>query len=264
MLGFIGTGNMASAIIAGAVSSNFEKGENIAVFNRTPEKAEKLAEQYGLKFFGSAEEIAQNCTCIVLGVKPNQLETVLSQIKSACSKTKPLIISIAAGKTLEFFKERLYGEARIIRVMPNLNAVVGQSVSAVCANENCTQSDMDFALGLCSSFGRAVKIEESQFSVFSAIGGCSPAFAFMFIDSLARAAVKHSMPKDLALEISAQAVLGSAKMILESGAHPWELIDKVCSPGGTTIEGVLALEKDAFQSAVCDAVDAAYNKDKKI
>lgn len=264
MLGFIGTGNMTSAIISGAVSSGFEKGENIAVFNRTPEKAERLAAQYGLKIFESAPDVAKSCSCLVLGVKPNQLETVLSQIKPFCEKTKPLIISIAAGKTLEFYKERLYSEARIIRVMPNLNAAVGQSISAVCTNENCTQEDLDFAMGLCASFGRAVKLDESQFSAFSAIGGCSPAFAFMFIDSLARAAVKHSLPKDVALEISAQAVLGSAKMILESGSHPWELIDKVCSPGGTTIEGVLALEKDAFQSAVSDAVDAAYNKDKKM
>lgn len=264
MLGFIGTGNMASAIISGAVSSKFMTGENIAVYNRTEEKAKALSERYGVKVLSSADAIAQNCSCIVLSVKPAQIAGVLSEIKATCSALKPLIISIAAGKTLEFLSNSLEAGARIIRVMPNLNAVVGESISAVCANDLCNESDIDFAFKLCSSFGRAVKIDESQFSIFSAIGGCSPAFAFMFVDSLARAAVKHGMPKNVALEVSAQAVLGSAKTILETQNHPWELIDRVCSPGGTTIEGVLALEKDAFQSSVCDAVDAAYNKDKSL
>ncbi|MGN1419594.1 MAG: pyrroline-5-carboxylate reductase [Acutalibacteraceae bacterium] len=264
MIGFIGTGNMATAIIKGVVSSGMQDGSQIAVFNRTPEKALALAKKYSLHVLSGAKEIAEKCSVVVLCVKPNMIADVASEIKEEIEKHRPLIISVAAGKTLDFLSEKLGKEARIIRVMPNINAVVGQSVSAFCPNENADESDVDFAEKLCSAFGRAVRIPESQFSIFSAIGGCSPAFAYMFIDSLARAAVKNGMPKALALEVSAQAVLGSAKMVLESGEHPWQLVDKVCSPGGTTIEGVAALEKAGFQSAVTDAVCAAFDKDKKL
>lgn len=264
MLGFIGTGNMASAIIKGVVGSSFLKGEDIAVYNKSPEKAQKLGAQFGVKVFSSAKEVAESCSEIVLSVKPNVIAQVLGEIKDTLAQKKPLIISIAAGKTLPFLASLLDYDARIIRVMPNINAVVGQSVSAYCPNEFATEEDAGFANRLCSSFGTAVCIPETQFSAFSAIGGCSPAFVYMFIDSLARAAVKNGMPKDKALEISAQAVLGSAKMVLESGDHPWKLVDKVCSPGGTTIEGVLSLQKDGFEAAVCNAVNAAFEKDKKL
>ena len=148
--------------------------------------------------------------------------------------------------------------------MPNINAKVGAAVSAYCGKENVTQDELEFVKDLCGSFGIAVNISENLFSVYSAIGGCSPAFAYMFIDSLARAAVKNGMPKATALEVAAGAVLGSAKMILESDEHPWQLVDQVCSPGGTTIEGVASLQNDSFEATVMDAVQAAIDKDKKL
>lgn len=264
MLGFIGTGNMASAIIKGIVKSGFLKGEEIAVFDKDTKKAQALKNEYGVNVLVSAQKIAENCSEILLSVKPNVIEAVLCEIKDTLANSGPLIISIAAGKTLDFLSSKLDYDARLIRVMPNINAVAGQAISAFCKNETATENDAAFAEKLLSSFGRAVSIPENQFSIYSAIGGCSPAFAYMFIDALARAAVKNGMAKDTALEVSAQAVLGSAKMILESGEHPWQLVDKVCSPGGTTIEGVLALQKDGFESAVCDAVTAAFEKDKKL
>lgn len=264
MIGFIGTGNMASAIVKGLVGSKSTKPEEIMLFNKTPQKAQNLAAQFGAKTAQSAKELAQNCDCIVLSVKPNVIETVAEQIKEVTKEKKPLIISIAAGKTLEFL-ESLFGcEARIIRVMPNINAVVEESISAFCPNKSATANDIEAARSFCSAFGRAVEISESLFSIFSAIGGCSPAFVYMFTDSLARAAVKNGMNKALALEVAAQAVLGSAKMILQSKEHPWELIDKVCSPGGTTIEGVAALEKAGFQAAITGAVSAAFEKDQRL
>ena len=184
--------------------------------------------------------------------------------KYAAALKVKLVISIAAGKPLSFYEEYLGNDARIVRVMPNINAVVGEAISAFCAGSTVSDDDKDFVRKLLSSFGKAIELAEDKFSIYSAIGGCSPAFAYMFIDSMARAAVKNGMSKSDALMVSAQAVLGSAKMVLESGVHPWELIDRVCSPGGTTIEGVRALENSAFPAAVEKAVDSSFEKDQKL
>lgn len=264
MTGFIGSGNMASAIIKGMVSSGFLHGEDIAVFDIDTEKTKALSGEYGLKNSDSAKEIASECDVVVLSVKPNIFPALLSEIGEELKKKDPLIISIAAGKTLGFISDLLPYEPRLIRVMPNINAKVCEAISAFCGNERATSEDRAFAESFCNAFGRGIEIDEKLFSVYSAIGGCSPAFCYMFIDSMARAAVKNGMSKKQALEVSAQAVLGSAKMILESDSHPWQLVDEVCSPGGTTIEGVASLQKDGFEQAVINAVEASYNKDKRL
>lgn len=264
MLGFIGTGNMATAIIKGVLASGMLKSSEIAVCDICQDKAKALSAEYGVQVFSCAKEIAAGCDKVVLSVKPNVFPSLLGEIGSVLSENSPLIISIAAGKTLEFIAECLPYEARIVRVMPNINAKVSAAVSAYCGNENASADDLAFVRALCESFGIAVNIEQKLFSIYSAIGGCSPAFSYMFIDSLARAAVKNGMTKAQALEVAAGAVLGSAKMILESGEHPWSLVDQVCSPGGTTIEGVAALQSGSFEALVGEAVEAAYNKDKAL
>lgn len=264
MLGFIGTGNMASAIIKGLLSSGMLKGGDIAVYDIDSKKAKALSEEYGLNVFSDEKEIAEKCDKVVLSVKPNVFPSLLKKIDGSLKKNNPLIISIAAGKTLDFISECLTYDAEIVRVMPNINAKVGGAVSAYCGNSNVSEDDLAFVKSFCESFGIAVNIEEKLFSVYSAIGGCSPAFVYMFIDSLARAAVKNGMPKAQALEVAAGAVLGSAKMILESEEHPWALVDQVCSPGGTTIEGVASLQNDGFEASIIAAVEAAINKDKKL
>lgn len=264
MLGFIGTGNMATAIIKGVLASGLLKGEDIAIYDIAIEKTEALAAEYGLNICDSENEIADKCDKVILSVKPNVFSSLLSKIDAELKANNPLIISIAAGKTIDFISGCLSYDAKIIRVMPNINAKVGAAVSAYCGNDNVSEAELNFVKELCESFGIAVNISENLFSVYSAIGGCSPAFAYMFIDSLARGAVKNGMPKNVALEVAAGAVLGSAKMILESQEHPWQLVDQVCSPGGTTIEGVTSLQNDGFESAVIDAVQAAIDKDKRL
>ena len=277
MLGFIGTGNMASAIIKGVVSSSFLPGEKIAVYDKDTEKAKKLSEAYALKLCSDEREIAEICDKIILSVKPDVIESVIfpdcfsfgvesviSETADILEKKNPLIISIAAGKSTQFISSLLGYEGRVIRVMPNINAVVLEAVSAYCTNENATKEDTEFAEGLLNSFGKAVLIPESKFSAFSAIGGCAPAFSYMYIDALARAGVQNGLSKEIALEVAAQTVLGSAKMIIESKEHPYELVDRVCSPGGTTIEGVQSLKKDGFEGAVANAVEASVNKDKRM
>ena len=264
MIGFIGAGNMASAIIRGLVSGGKYKGSDIAVFDICRERAEQLATELSLKLMESESEIAAGCQQVVLAVKPDVFPALLSKIGEELKANDPLVISIAAGKTTDFIASLLSYTPRLIRIMPNINAKVQAAVSAYCGNERAAEEDMEFVLDFCNAFGRGIEIADKNFSIYSAIGGCSPAFAFMFIDSLARAAVKNGMTKADALETAAQAVLGSAKLILESEEHPWKLVDAVCSPGGTTIEGVCALQENGFEAAVEKAVEASYNKDKRL
>lgn len=264
MIGFIGAGNMASAIIAGMCKSELIKSEDIAVFDLDKTKTDALGKAYGITVKASATEIAESCEKIVLAVKPNVIAAVLSEIDSIAKEKNPLFISIAAGKTTEYLRSSVSYDGKFIRVMPNINALVGAAVSGYCGTENVSDEDMSFAESFCECFGTAVKIDEKLFPIFSAIGGCSPAFTYMYIDALARAAVKNGMPKAQALQVAAQSVLGSAKTVLESADHPWVLVDRVCSPGGTTIEGVASLQKDSFEAAVMNAVQASFDKDKKI
>ncbi len=262
-IGFVGCGNMASAIIGGAVSSKFVEGENICVFDVDTSKAEALNKEYGVKICNSCEELAKNCEFVVLAVKPQIFPTVLPQIKEYLNNS--VVVSIGAGKTLQYIGSFLKENTPIIRVMPNINAKVGASMSAVCKNEFADEKALDFVKGLCNSFGEVTEISESQFALFGVIAGCSPAYSFMFIDSMAREAVKNGMKKEEALKICAQAVLGSAKMVLEDNEHnPWALINSVCSPGGTTIEGVATLQNEGFDTAVMNAVKASLEKDKKL
>lgn len=264
ILGFIGCGNMASAIIGGAVSSGFLKGEDICAFDVDNSKAQALAKACGVKVCNSCEELAENCDFTVLAVKPQVFPTVLPQIK-AYLKSNSVVVSIGAGKTLEFIGSFLNKETAVVRVMPNINAKVGASMSAVCKNAFADEKALDFVKGLCASFGEVTEIPENMFALFGVIAGCSPAYSFMFIDSMAREAVKNGMKKDEALKICAQAVLGSAKMMLQdSENNPWALINSVCSPGGTTIEGVAALQNEGFDTAVMNAVKASLEKDKKL
>lgn len=262
-LGFIGCGNMATAIIGGAVSSEFLKGEEICVFDVDNSKAEFLNKEYGVNTYSAVENIAENCEFIVLAVKPQVFPVVLPQIKDYVKES--VVVSIGAGKTLEYIGSFLNEKTSVIRVMPNINAKVGASMSAVCKNDCADEDALTFVKGLCKSFGEVMELPESQFPLFGVIAGCSPAYSFMFIDSMAREAVKNGMKKDEALKICAQAVLGSAKMILEDNENnPWALINSVCSPGGTTIEGVAKLQAEKFDTAVMDAVKASLDKDKKL
>ncbi len=254
---------MATAIIGGAVSSEFLKGEEICVFDVENSKAEFLNKEYGVNIISTVEELAENCEFIVLAVKPQVFPIVLPQIKEKINDS--VVVSIGAGKTLEYIGSFLKCKTSIVRVMPNINAKVGASMSAVCKNDCADESTLEFVKGLCNSFGEVMELPESQFPLFGVIAGCSPAYSFMFIDSMAREAVKNGMKKDEALKICAQAVLGSAKMILEDKENnPWALINSVCSPGGTTIEGVAKLQSEGFDTAVMDAVKASLEKDKKL
>lgn len=263
-IGFIGCGNMACAIIKGIINSRAVNVKEIYVFDVYSPACEKIGKDYRINILNDAVEITEKCDIVILAVKPNVIFDVLNEIKTAVKKYNPLLISIAAGKTIQFISSQIDGNSRIIRVMPNINAKVGAAISAYTANEFATDDDKRATQLIFSSVGEIIYLDESSFPLFGVLGGCTPALAYMFIDELARAGVKNGMKKDIALRISAQAVLGSAKMILESKEHPYELIDMVCSPGGTTIEAVTSLQEDGFNDAIHKAVEKAVEKDKRL
>ena len=264
-LGFIGCGNMATAIINGALSSGFITGENVFVFDVDNAKTNALNEKYGVNICESAEDVVSSTAVTVLAVKPQVFPEVLPKIADSVLENGTAIVSIGAGKTLNYIGSFLDDDAKIVRVMPNINARVGASMSGVCGNKNVNEALLEFVKELCRSFGEVIELSEDMFSLFGVIAGCSPAYSFMFIDSMAREAVKNGMNKKDALKICAQAVFGSAKTILEDeDANAWALINSVCSPGGTTIEGIAVLENEGFDKTVMNAVKASLEKDKKL
>ncbi len=263
-IGFIGCGNMAGAIINGLICSGTAKGNEINIFDINNDALSALNEKHGCNICSDEIEATEKSDILFLAVKPNVIGSVIGKISKSASENNCLVISIAAGKDIEFLEGNASNSLKIVRVMPNINAKAGEAISAYCSNENVTEKEKKTVEALLQSFGKFIALDEKFFPVFGVIGGCSPAFAYMFIDALARAAVKNGMSKKDALIISAQAVYGSAKMILESDKHPFELIDNVCSPGGTTIEGVLSLQEDGFEAAIHNAVNKAVEKDKRL
>lgn len=263
-IGFIGAGNMASAIIKGIITQKQINPRDILVSSLETPEFLKLVGDTCVSRCSSNQEAAEQAEMLILAVKPNVIPQVLEEISPILVKRKPLVVSIAAGTTLEKLQNLAGKNVPIVRVMPNVNAVIGEGAAAVCGNKFATEAQVDEVLRLFKAVGKAWKIEEKDFSNFAAIAGCSPAYTYLFIDAISRAGVKNGLPKDLATQIAAQAVLGSAKMVAASDENPWGLIDKVCSPGGTTIAGLAALEDRAFLSTVMQGIQAAIDKDEEL
>lgn len=264
-LGFIGTGNMAGAIIQGITEKQFINGKNLYLFDVMTEKVKALGHQAGANVCSSIKELIQETEIIVLSVKPNVIEKVLSENQQLLVEKKPLLVSIAAGTSINKIESILKtSQLPIIRVMPNVNAMIGLGAAAVTGNGAASREQINYVIELFQVIGKAWEVEEKDFSAFTALAGSSPAYAYLFIDSLARAGVKHGLSKEKALQYASQAVLGSAQMIIETGENPWSLIDKVSSPGGTTVAGLLALEEEAFISTVVKGIDATISRDKEM
>lgn len=260
--GFIGLGNMASAIIKGMYNNGFFTEHTVCGHNRSYQKTDILADETGLIPCDTNTEVVEKSDIIVLAVKPQFMEDVLLEIQSAVSPDK-LFITIAAGKTLDWYAPFLK-DCPVIRAMPNINAVVSMSATAITPNSHVTPMHLNAAEVMFSAIGEVYPITEKLFSAFSAICGSSVAFTFMYMDALASAGVKAGFPKSQALEFAMQSVAGCAVMLSASGKTPGELVDMICSPGGTTIEGVHKLRELGFENAVYKGIDAIIEKDKKI
>lgn len=262
-IGFIGAGNMGGAILRGMTAGGFN-GNDILVFDRDTEKLAQLSGETGVCQTASAEEIAQKADVVVFAVKPQMFPSVLPPLASLLHAHSALVISIAAGKTIESIESLLGTGLPIVRVMPNIAAKVGKGIAAICPNTLVDEKQKAIARQIFEAVGEVVELEERLFSAYSAIAGCSPAFTLLYIDAMAEAGVRYGIPKATSLKIASQAVLGTTSLLQETGEHPRALMDQVCSPAGTTIEGVIALQDGGFESAVLDAIRASYERDKSL
>ena len=262
-IGFIGCGNMGSAMIGGILKKGVFAKDEIIVSNLTEEGSKRSREKLGVVTTMDNCEVVKNANIVILAVKPQFYEEVISQIKG-CLTPDHMIVGIATGKTLAWLEEKCEQLLKVVRLMPNTPAQVGEGMTGACANDRVTKEDLDQILAITNSFGRTEVVPERLMDAVGAVSGCSPAYVFMFIEAMADAAVAQGMPRKQAYQFASQSVLGSAKMVLGTGMHPGELKDMVCSPAGTTIEGVRTLEKNGFRSAVFEALQAASDKGKQM
>lgn len=258
-LGFIGCGNMAKAIIQGILSSNLVPTQDIFASNASQAHAERNAQELGIHTTTDNITVVANSDIIFLSVKPYQYEAVIQEIKDHVEKHQ-IIVTIAPGKTIAWITEQFDKPVKIIRTTPNTPALVGEGITAYHANDLVTNKETSYVVQLLCSFGSALELDESKLDVSSTIGGCSPAYTYMFIEAMADAGVADGLTRQQAYTIAAQAVLGSAKMVLETGKHPGELKDQVTSPSGSTIVGVQALEEGAFRGTIMGALRKAVAK----
>lgn len=256
-MAFIGTGNMGSAIVR-AVCRQTEPSE-IVVANRTPQKAMKLVEECGCVMSQSNSAAAKNAKYVVLGVKPNVVCDVLREIAPVLTEEQ-IIVSMSARVTSEQMREALGKNNRIVRVLPNMPCAIGKGTMLIIPCGDVPAEVVEELSDLFSGCGTIGYVDEAHADIGMVVEGCVPAFAYMFIEAAADGAVKAGLTRKQATEWVAQAVAGAAAMVLESGKHPEELKDEVCSPAGMTIEGVKTLEDYSFRAAVLNAICSAYEK----
>lgn len=262
-LGFIGCGNMAKAMLGGILKKNLMEKDEIIASTSREESLKKVGETYGICTTLNNREVAEKAEVLILAVKPQYYEQVIREIKD-CTKASQIIVSIAPGKSLAWLEERFEKPCKLVRCMPNTPALVGEGITGVCRNEYVAEEDLAWVCDILKSCGEVEVLAENLMDVVVSVSGSSPAYVFMFIEAMADAAVADGMPRAQAYKFAAQAILGSAKMVLETGKHPGELKDMVCSPAGTTIEAVRVLEEKGFRSAVIEAMKACVKKGKNM
>jgi pyrroline-5-carboxylate reductase len=262
-IAFLGGGNMGEALIKGILASGTAKPEQLIVNDVSSERLEHLKKTYGILIEKSTKDAAAAAEIILLCVKPQIIDLVLSKLGTVADSGK-LVISIAAGVTIARIEKMLSAGPRVVRVMPNTPALVLAGAAGVAAGSKATESDLALVQQIFGAVGRSVIVEEKLMDAVTGLSGSGPAYVFLIIDALSDAGVKAGLPRPLALELAAQTVYGSAKMVLETGEHPAKLRDMVTSPGGTTIEGLHALEKGKLRATLMNAVEAATARSKEL
>jgi len=262
-IAFLGGGNMAEALIKGMLSAGVAKADQIFVSDVSNERLEHLNKTYGIVIQRSNRDAAAQAGIILLSVKPQIIDVVLSKIEPVANHEK-LVISIAAGVTIARIEKMLTNKPRVIRVMPNTPALVLSGAAGLAAGTTSTVTDMMTAQQIFGAVGRALVVEEKLMDAVTGLSGSGPAYVFTIIEALADAGVKAGIPREVALELSAQTVYGAAKMVLETHEHPGRLREKVTSPGGTTVEGLHALEKGKLRETLMNAVEAAAARSREL
>lgn len=260
-LGFIGAGNMGSAIISGLLRQDSLPADDLYISRKHPELSADFAKQ-GVHVLADNRDLVRSCDGIVLAIKPVYTAQVLEEIHDVISGK--LVISIVAGWTYDMLKAALPESTRFVRVMPNTPLAVGEGMSLLSSRCTCTEEEFAFAKAIFAAAGKVAVVEDHVYTPANGISGCGPAFVYEFIEAMADGGVRYGVPRALAYELAAQTLIGAAKMVFETGEHPGKLKDAVCSPGGTTIEGIYALEKGGMRAAVMDAVGATVEKTNKL
>jgi pyrroline-5-carboxylate reductase len=254
---------MGGAIIKGYISSGAGAAGDVTVFDKDADKSAALAAETGASAAVSTAALAEASDTVIVAVKPNDFETVLPELAKALTRDK-LIISPAAGVSISYIMKFLGDKSKVVRIMPNTPALLGAGMTAVCRNAFVSDGEFDAALGIFRSVGRAEAADESLMDAVTGISGSSPAYVYMFIDALTNIAAQNGMDAAKARIFAAQAVLGAAKMVLETGIDPLTLRQNVCSPGGTTIEAVNVLARNGFEDNIAEAVQACIDKSKQL
>ncbi len=261
-IGFIGCGNMGSAMVKGILSAGKVIPSELIVSKKTANKTDEL-KALGVTVISDNAEVAKKSDVIVLAVKPYQLDEVYGEIREHI-KADQIIVSIAAGVSLSSVEQALMSMEVAGKIKANTPAQVGEAMTALSVNANITEEDERLILSYFNSFGKAEIVPESLMDVVTGLSGSSPAFVYMFMEAMADAAVAEGMTRSWAYKFVGQTLRGAATMLLETGKHPGELKDAVCSPGGTTIEGVCTLEAAGFRAAVVDGVTASIEKSREM
>lgn len=262
-VGFIGGGAMAGALLTGLVNSRRVSPVDLYVSDVNEDRLKFLKESLKVNILSDNNELVRLTDVIVIALKPYLVMSVGNSIGVEITAEKT-IISIAAGTTIGSLESVLGNEAPVVRVMPNTPALVGAGVSAVCAGTKAQRVDIDRALAVFNAVGRAVEVPESMMDAVTGLSGSGPAYMFIILEALADAGVRMGLPRDVASLLSAQTMFGSAKMMLELGQHPGQLKDMVTTPGGTTIEGLYALESKGLRAMLMEAVEAATERSKEL
>ena len=262
-IGFIGCGNMGSAMVQGILAHGLFDPEQVVVTHLTGKGAAGSRDRFGVRAVLDNGEAARNSRLLVLAVKPRFYREVLEEIRPYLTEDH-ILLGLAPGKTMKWIRETAGRQARAARIMPNMPASVGAGMTALCVDADIRDQERELLTAVCECFGKCCVIPEHLMDAAGAVGGCGPAFAYMFMEAMADAAVLEGMPREMAYLFASQTLLGSAKMLQDTGLHPGALKDQVCSPGGTTIEGVRVLERMGLRGAVMEGLAACAAKGRNL
>lgn len=262
-IAFLGAGNMAEALVKGLLRAQVAEPREIICSDRNEARGPELVKRYGVRFTRSNREAVEAADLVVLSVKPQVMNKLLTEIAPALDERK-LVVSIAAGVPIEAIERKVGRGVRIVRTMPNTPALVGAGATALVAGEHATEDDLRQARALFDAVGKTVVVDEPLLDAVTGLSGSGPAYVFLVIEALSDAGVKVGLPRATAQELAAQTVLGSAQLLIETGEHPGRLKDQVTSPGGTAIAGLHTLEAGGLRTTLMDAVEAATARSREL
>jgi len=262
-IGLIGIGNMGTALLSGIINSEVEKNDNIIIYDIDQKLLNEKAKEFDVDYAQNVKAIIQESKYIIIAVKPQVIDIVLDEIGSLVNENK-VIISIAAGISISHIQKFIKNKIGIVRVMPNTPALIREGASVIATNDIIKSKDLDYVKKIFDAVGIVITMDEKYFDAVTGLSGSGPAYIYIIIEALSDGGVKMGLPRDIALKLAAQTILGSAKMYLKTGKHPGILKDMVTSPGGTTITALHELEKGKLRSTLISAVEAATNKSKSM